>query len=69
MKTPRIAEGTLEPEQLAMVKYAQVITVYISLFPAESASLALPSQAVWSRNHHVFDSYGRGDSFSLTCLG
>ncbi|PQP81752.1 hypothetical protein C0Q44_18885 [Paenibacillus sp. PCH8] len=59
MKTPRIAEGTLEPEQLAMVKYAQVITVYISLFPAE-ASLSSPSQAVWSRNHHVFDSYGRG---------
>ncbi|UOK61498.1 hypothetical protein MT997_23690 [Paenibacillus sp. OVF10] len=60
MKTPRIAEGTLEPEQLAMVKYAQVITVYISLFPAEAASLSSPSQAVWSRNHHVFDSYGRG---------
>ncbi|WP_315372026.1 hypothetical protein [Paenibacillus xylanexedens] len=60
MKTPRIAEGTLEPEQLAMVKYAQVITVYISLFPAEAASLNSPSQAVWSRNHHVFDSYGRG---------
>ncbi|WP_340398516.1 hypothetical protein [Paenibacillus sp. FSL H8-0079] len=60
MKTPRIAEGTLEPEQLAMVKYAQVITVYISLFPAEAASLAVPSQPVWTRNHHVFDSYGRG---------
>lgn len=60
MKTPRIAEGALEPEQLAMVKYAQVITVYISLFPAEAASLALPSQPVWTRNHHVFDSYGRG---------
>ncbi|WP_145321974.1 hypothetical protein [Paenibacillus xylanexedens] len=60
MKTPRIAEGALEPEQLAMVKYAQVITVYISLFPAETASLALPSQPVWTRNHHVFDSYGRG---------
>ncbi|MCP1184803.1 hypothetical protein [Paenibacillus sp. 1781tsa1] len=60
MKTPRIAEGTLEPEQIAMVKYAQVITVYISLFPAEAASLNSPSQAVWSRNHHVFDSYGRG---------
>ncbi|WP_458122837.1 hypothetical protein [Paenibacillus sp. Z3-2] len=60
MKTPRIAEGALEPEQLAMVKYAQVITVYISLFPAEAASLALTSQPVWTRNHHVFDSYGRG---------
>ncbi|MFX3650291.1 MAG: hypothetical protein ACE3K2_12775 [Paenibacillus sp.] len=60
MKTPRIAEGSLEPEQIAMVKYAQVITVFISLFPAEAASLSSPSQAVWSRNHHVFDSYGRG---------
>jgi len=60
MKTPRIAEGALEPEQIAMVKYAQVITVYISLFPAEAASLNSSSQAVWSRNHHVFDSYGRG---------
>ncbi|GEM_PF-1522147 len=60
MKTPRIAEGALEPEQMAMVKYAQVITVFISLFPAEAASLSSPSQAVWSRNHHVFDSYGRG---------
>ncbi|MGO4530230.1 hypothetical protein AB4Z30_14210 [Paenibacillus sp. 2TAF8] len=57
-KTPRIAEGPLEPEQLAMVKYAQVNTVHITLFPAESPMLDSPS-AEWTRNHHVFDSYGR----------
>ncbi|WP_145413542.1 hypothetical protein [Paenibacillus xylanexedens] len=57
-KTPRIAEGPLEPEQLAMVKYAQVNTVHITLFPADAPILDLPS-APWTRNHHVFDSYGR----------
>ncbi|MGQ8871933.1 hypothetical protein [Paenibacillus sp. TSA_86.1] len=57
-KTPRIAEGPLEPEQLAMVKYAQVNTVHITLFPAEAPMLD-SSSAVWTRNHHVFDSYGR----------
>lgn len=60
MKTPRIAEGALEPEQHAMVKYAQVITVYLSLFPAEAVQLNLASVPAWSRNHHVFDSYGSG---------
>lgn len=59
-KTPRIAEGPLEPEQNAMVKYAQVVTVYISLFPAEGVQLSTASAPVWSRNNHVFDSYGRG---------
>ncbi|WP_426332879.1 hypothetical protein ACN9MH_16700 [Paenibacillus silvae] len=58
-KTPRIAEGPLEPEQLAMVKYAQVNTVHIMLFPAAFSRLTSSSAAVWTRNHHVFDSYGR----------
>ncbi|CAI6052572.1 hypothetical protein PAECIP112173_01452 [Paenibacillus sp. JJ-100] len=58
-KTPRIAEGPLEPEQLAMVKYAQVNTVHITIFPAEAPLLESESAASWTRNHHVFDSYGR----------
>ncbi|WP_342551380.1 hypothetical protein [Paenibacillus sp. FSL R7-0652] len=58
-RTPRIAEGPLEPEQLAMVKYAQVNTVHITLFPAAAPLFDAPSTAAWTRNHHVFDSYGR----------
>ncbi|MFS0868997.1 hypothetical protein [Paenibacillus xylanilyticus] len=59
-KTPRIAEGPLEPEQEAIVKYAQVVTVFITLFPAEAVQQQSGVSASWSRDHHVFDSYGRG---------
>ncbi|PYE49175.1 hypothetical protein HUB98_03175 [Paenibacillus barcinonensis] len=58
-KTPRIAEGPLEPEQQAMVKYAQVNTVHIMLFPSAAPLLDSTSAAKWTRNHHMFDSYGR----------
>ncbi|WP_145408512.1 hypothetical protein [Paenibacillus xylanexedens] len=57
-KTPRIAEVPLEPEQMAMVRYAQVVTVVITLFPAQPTQEQLASAPVWTREHHVFDSYG-----------
>ncbi|MDR6724243.1 hypothetical protein J2W91_002711 [Paenibacillus amylolyticus] len=57
-KTPRIAEVPLEPEQMAMVRYAQVVTVVIALFPAQPTQEQLASAPVWTRDHHVFDSYG-----------
>ncbi|KOY15396.1 hypothetical protein [Paenibacillus xylanivorans] len=60
IKTPRIAEGPLEPEQLAMVKYAQVVTVAICVFPAEAVQMNTTPKAVWTRENHVFDSYGSG---------
>jgi hypothetical protein len=60
IKTPRIAEGPLEPEQLAMVKYAQVVTVAICVFPAEAVQMNTAPKAVWTRENHVFDSYGSG---------
>ncbi|MGF9696288.1 hypothetical protein [Paenibacillus sp. MABNR03] len=59
-KTPRIAEGPLEPEQEAMVKYAQVVTVFITLFPSEAIQHQSAVSSKWSRDHHVFDGYGRG---------
>ncbi|WP_405156903.1 hypothetical protein [Paenibacillus sp. FSL K6-0108] len=60
VKTPRIAEGPLEPEQQAMVKYAQVVTVAICLFPAEAGQMNTAPKAMWTRENHVFDSYGSG---------
>lgn len=60
IKTPRIAEGQLEPEQQAMVKYAQVVTVAICLFPAEAVQMSTTPEAVWTRENHIFDSYGSG---------
>ncbi|QOS79242.1 hypothetical protein JNUCC31_32105 [Paenibacillus sp. JNUCC31] len=60
IKTPRIAEGPLEPEQHAMVKYAQVVTVAICLFPADAVQRSTEPEAVWTRENHVFDSYGSG---------
>ncbi|MDR9745898.1 MULTISPECIES: hypothetical protein [Paenibacillus] len=60
VKTPRIAEGPLEPEQHAMVKYAQVVTVAICLFPAEAVQMNAVPGKVWTRDNHVFDSYGSG---------
>ncbi|SLK09611.1 MULTISPECIES: hypothetical protein [unclassified Paenibacillus] len=60
VKTPRIAEGPLEPEQHAMVKYAQVVTVAICLFPAEVVQMNEVPETVWTRDNHVFDSYGSG---------
>ncbi|MGD0031011.1 hypothetical protein SLT67_06580 [Paenibacillus illinoisensis] len=58
LKTPRIAEGPLEPEQEAMVKYAQVITVLMNLFPSEANQDQSAVSSTWSRDHHVFDGYG-----------
>lgn len=60
IKTPRIAEGPLEPERQAMVKYAQVVTVAICLFPADAIQMNPAIKAVWTRENHVFDGYGSG---------
>lgn len=54
MKTPRIAEGELTPEQSELVKYAQVITIYIHIAPSDAEQDA----RVYSKNQHIFDSYG-----------
>lgn len=54
MKTPRIAEGELTPEQSELVQYAQVITIYIHISPFEAEQDA----GMYSKNQHIFDSYG-----------
>ncbi|WP_018884365.1 hypothetical protein [Paenibacillus massiliensis] len=54
MKTPRIAEGELTSEQSELVKYAQVITIYIHVSPFDAEQDA----GLYSKSQHIFDSYG-----------